>query len=88
MAITNVEKINDYLKIGSAGDICIICLKKLSNKKIQDYYELKDKLKGKLENKLVVKLTTSGVDHCICMDCIKEIHDMYIDSNKGENVDE
>lgn len=78
MAITNIEKINDYLKIGSARDVCIICTKKISSKQPQDYYDLINKLKGKLENKLVVKLTTSGVDHCICMDCIKEIHDKYI----------
>lgn len=79
MAIFNVTHVNDYMRIASAGDHCVICAKKAcAADKSLDAYSAQRQLQGKIENKKVVIVRTSGVDQCICMDCIKDIYDEHI----------
>lgn len=93
MAIFNVSKINDYIKFAGAGEFCITCAKKKNAEDPnKDFYDIKRELTGKIENKMVLNIRTSGVDQCVCMDCIKEIYDKYIaptlettNTTEGEN---
>lgn len=79
MAIyTNYNKINEYMKLGSAKDSCYICAKKLGTNESRDAYEAMRALQGKMENKKIVTINKSGIDACICMDCIKDIYDEHI----------
>lgn len=78
MAIYGVTEINDYMKRGSALDYCTICAKKLCKDKGIGFYEAQEELKGKLENNKAVILRTSGVDQCICMNCIKDIYSEHV----------
>lgn len=79
MAIyTDYNTINEYMKMGSAKDSCYICAKKLGTTPKQDAYEIMRKLQGQMENKPMVITKKSGVDTCICMNCIKEIYDTHI----------
>jgi hypothetical protein len=90
MAIYNgVTAINDFLKIAGDNDYCTICAKKLCAEKKIGAYEAQAELKGKIANKKAIFVRTSGVDQCICMDCVKAIHDEHIaefaKANKEEN---
>lgn len=78
MAIYNVTYVNDFMKIAGAGDHCTICAKKLCAEKKISAYDAQTELKGKLENKKAVIVRTSGIDQCICMDCIKDIYDEHV----------
>jgi hypothetical protein len=79
MAIYNsVNKINDHVKIASAGNFCIVCAKKLCAEKKISAYDAERELKGRIDNKKVLFVRTSGVDQCVCMDCIKDIYDEHI----------
>lgn len=79
MAIyTNYNQINEYMKIASSKDSCWICAKKLGAQPGRDAYETLRKLEGAVENKPVIVIRRSGIDTCICMDCVKEIYDNHI----------
>lgn len=79
MAIyTNFNQINEYMKIGSAKDSCWVCAKKMGVQNSRDAYETLRSLEGKVENQKVVVIRRSGIDTCICMDCIKTIYDEHI----------
>lgn len=79
MAIyTNYNKINEYMKIGTAKDSCYICARKLGTDSSRDAYDAMRALEGKVENKKVITIRKSGIDACICMDCLKEIYDEHI----------
>lgn len=73
-----VNQISDHIKIASAGNFCVVCAKKLCAEKKIGAYEAQAELKGKIENKKVLFVRTSGVDQCVCMDCIKDIYDEHI----------
>jgi hypothetical protein len=86
MALFNVTKVNDYIKIAGATDFCVICAKKLCAKEKISAEAARIKLSNSLENKKAIFVRTSGVDQCICMDCVKEIHDEHIAPTlKGDN---
>lgn len=74
----NFNKVNDYMKIGATKDSCYLCAKKLGANPDRDAYDTMRSLEGKVENKKVVVIRKSGIDACICMDCIKEIYDEHI----------
>lgn len=79
MAIyTNYNQINDYMKIASAKDSCWICAKKRGTEPGRDAYDTLRELQGAIENKPVIIIRRSGIDTCICMDCVKEIYDEHI----------
>lgn len=79
MAIyTNFNQINDYMKIASAKDSCWICAKKKGSQPGRDAYDTLRELEGAVENKPVIFIRRSGIDTCICMDCIKEVYDKHI----------
>lgn len=79
MAIyTNFNQINEYMKIGSSKDSCWICAKKMGVQGSRDAYDTLRSLEGKVENKKVIVIRRSGIDTCICMDCVKTIHDEHI----------
>lgn len=75
---TNFNQLNEYMKVGSATDSCYICAKKAGATSGRDAYETMRAFQGKVENQKVVSIRKSGIDACICMDCIKEIYDEYI----------
>lgn len=75
---TNFNQLNEYMKVGSATDSCYICAKKAGATSRRDAYETMRAFQGKVENQKVVSIRKSGIDACICMDCIKEIYDEYI----------
>lgn len=72
------QQINDHIKIASAGNFCVVCAKKLCAEKKISAYDAQAELKGKIENKKVLFVRTSGLDQCVCMDCIKNIYDEHI----------
>lgn len=79
MAIyTNYNQINDYMKIASSKDSCWICAKKNGAKPGRDAYDTLRELEGKIENQPVIVIRRSGIDTCICMNCIKEVYDNHI----------
>lgn len=79
MAIyTNFNQINDYMKIASGKDSCWICAKKKGAQPGRDAYDTLRELEGAVENKPVIVIRRSGIDTCICMDCIKEVYDEHI----------
>lgn len=79
MAIYNgVTAINDYLKIAGDSDYCTICAKKLCAEEKIGAYEAQAKLKGKIANKKAIFVRTSGLDQCICMNCVKDIYDEHV----------
>lgn len=82
MAIyTNYNQINEYMKIASSKDSCWICAKKLGAQPGRDAYETLRTLEGAIENKPVIVIRRSGIDTCICMDCVKEVYDAHIAPN-------
>lgn len=87
MAIyTNYNQINDYMKIASSKDSCWICAKKIGAEPGRDAYETLRKLEGAIENKPVIVIRRSGIDTCICMDCVKEVYDNHIAPNLPKEV--
>lgn len=79
MAIyNNFNQINEYMKLGSGKDSCWICAKKITLSKANDAYEAMRSLEGKVENQKVIVIRRSGIDTCICMECIKTVYDEHI----------
>lgn len=79
MAIyNNFNQINEYMKLGSGKDSCWICAKKITLSKANDAYEAMRGLEGKVENQKVIVIRRSGIDTCICMECIKTVYDEHI----------
>lgn len=74
----NFNQINSYIKLASAKDFCYICAKKKGASHERDAYETMRELKGQIENQKVLYVNKSGIDVCICMDCLKEIYDQHI----------
>ena len=75
---TNFNQLNEYMKIGSAKDSCYICAKKAGATSQRDAYDTMRAFQGKIENQKIVSIRKSGIDACICMNCIKEIYDEHI----------
>lgn len=75
---TNFNQINEYMKIASSKDSCYVCAKKINATNKQDAYDIIKSLEGKIENQKVIVIRRSGIDTCICMDCIKDVYDNHI----------
>lgn len=81
----NHNQINEYMKIGNAKDACYICAKKDSTIKRRDVYDILRSFEGKIENKKVIVVKRSGIDTCICMDCIEEVYNTHIKTTLPAN---
>lgn len=87
MAIyTNFNQINEYMKIASSKDSCWICAKKAGTNPNRDVYDVLRSLEGAIENKPVIVIRRSGIDTCICMDCVKDIYNTHVAPNEVVNT--
>ena len=71
--LLNSRNLGKDIKIAGITDYCYICARKLSENEKIPYTQAVIKSQGKLENKAVFHGTFSGVDRCICPNCIKDI---------------
>jgi hypothetical protein len=68
-----LNDVKSLVQYGSRGDICVLCLRETAAKDKVDYAIARNRLKGQLEGKQVVKLRVSGSDVAICLDHIHKI---------------
>ncbi len=70
------EGINDAkssAQFGNRGDICALCLEEKVGKEKEGFAIARNKLKGMLEGKKVIRVRESGTSICICLGHIHKI---------------
>ena len=70
---SGLNDVKSLVQYGSRGDICALCLRDTAAKEKVDLAIARNKLKGKLEGKRIVKVRQSGADVIICLNHIHKI---------------
>lgn len=75
-----------FIKIAGALDYCYTCCTKKCKEKDKHPSEVIAEETGKLRDQLVLYIRRSGVDTCICQNCLKELSNELLP--KEENIKE
>lgn len=62
-----------YVKLAGSQDFCYTCFKEKCNNERRNPADIMIEEQGKIADQFVFFIRRSGVDTCICFDCLKKI---------------
>lgn len=73
MLITEINNLNSIVQFGNRGDVCVLTARALAVEERIDIGTARNRLKGHVEGKRVVKFRQSGSDIVISLEMIHKI---------------